>query len=331
MSKKTFVIFIICFIFIGELFIRMTDSFHILEESRIVKISIAIDSTNELKLLQKKQIDLSDSSLRILILGDSYIHGGGISPDKKISRRLKTIIKKNCIKYKKTYVLDVSQPNSNNLDNMNAYFKYKAEFLPQIVVLGYHYNDINGNLNEVNKLSEPLKFKPDLEKKIAGSRSKMAIRKITDFLYNSAILNYMMPRLNNTILNMGYIIPKSRLYNTIEYYKSNNETWKKSKQFLTRVLTDGHNSNTYFIVYHFAYTNLIEYPELFEETNDKIERFFESFENTTYISGIEHFRGKKASDYYINRHDGHPNAAAHFLISKKINDYIIEYTAYDTQ
>jgi hypothetical protein len=48
---------------------------------------------------------------------------------------------------------------------------------------------------------------------ISGGQSKMKIRMITDMLYNSAILNYTMPKINNFMLRIGYIIPKSRLDN----------------------------------------------------------------------------------------------------------------------
>ena len=83
------------------------------------------------------------------------------------------------------------------------------------------------------------------------------------------------------------------------------------------------------IVYHFAYTNLIEYPELFIEPSTQIESFFMSFNNVEYISGIKQFEGKKASDYFIFRGDGHPNAKAHKLISEKVDEIIVQATHYN--
>jgi lysophospholipase L1-like esterase len=321
---KKLIYYGICFFIAGEILIRVTDRFHVMESNRIQKIDVAIETTDELDMLKANQIDLSDSSLRILVLGDSYIHGGGISPAEKISKQLKKIIKEQNKKYKNVYVLDVSRPDSNNLDNMNTYFSYKDAFKPQIVLLGYHFNDINGNLDETVLAStgEETKAVP------AGGQGQMGIQKITNLLYNSAILDYTLPKVQNFALSMGYIIPKSRLDNTIKYYINDHSTWQKSKVYLTRMMDDIKKHDSQLIVYHFAYTNLIEYPELFEDAGGKINEFFSAHDRVTYVSGIDHFRGRKASDYFIYKHDGHPNALAHALISSKINEYILQATAY---
>ncbi|CAM4117452.1 hypothetical protein [Zobellia nedashkovskayae] len=327
MKKFTLPIFLISFFVVGELLIRLTEEFKIMETNRIQMVDIALDDTEELKLLEKNKIDLSDSSLRVLVIGDSYMHGAGIPKEKKISSRLRESLLKNNSKYKNIYVLDASVPNSNNLDNKNTYFRYKEEFQPQIVIWGYHYNDINGNLEQTNEpLASNTRKQKSPKQKPAGKESKMKIRKITNLLYNSAMLKFIMPKINSTALSMGYIIPKSRLANTTEHYETNNSTWKKSKQYLAETLKDSKDSDIHFIVYQFAYTNLIEYPELFTDANDEIESFFTSFDNLTYISGTEQFKGQKASDYFIYKDDGHPNAKAHLLISKKIERHIYKYS-----
>lgn len=323
MKVKSVLIFILCFVVSGEVLIRLTEHFKILEGNRLQKINIAIDPSQELDLYKANQIDLSDSSLRILVIGDSYIHGGGIEPDKKISNQLRSIINRQNDSYNNIYILDVSKPDANNLDNSKTYFSYKA-FSPQIVILGYHFNDINGNLDDEGLKNNP-SSSPELKsiiKTSSGSQSKMFIRRLTDFLYNSAILEYIMPKFQNLMLSIGYIIPKSRLDNTLRYYEQDHETWKKSKKYLSQMITDINDNGSHLIVYHFAYTNLIEYPNLFEKSSAAIEDFFKPFDNVTYISGIEQFKGKKASDFFIYKHDGHPNAAAHALIAKKINEII---------
>jgi hypothetical protein len=330
MKKRTILYYGICFIIAGEVLIRVTDSFHVMEGNRISKIEAAIETTDELDMLKAKKVDLSDSSLRILVLGDSYIHGGGISPEEKISKQLKKIIASQNKKYKNVYVLDVSRPDSNNLDNVTTYFTYKDEFKPQIVLLGYHFNDINGNLDEkvVTAAGDPETPAPVP----AGSQGQMAIQKITNFLYNSAILDYTLPKVQNYALSMGYVIPKSRLANTIKYYKTNHSTWQKSKEYMTRMIRDVESNNSKLIVYHFAYTNLIAYPEIFEGAAKEIEDFFAtSSSEVIYISGINHFKGRKPEDYFIYKHDGHPNALAHALISQKINESILTATSYNTE
>jgi lysophospholipase L1-like esterase len=320
MKIKSVLIFILCFAVSGEVLIRLTEHFKILESNRVQKIDIAIESSDELDLYQANQIDLSDSSLRILVIGDSYIHGGGIMPDKKMSNQLRRTINQDNNKYKNIYILDVSKPDANNLDNLKTYLEYK-DFSPQIVILGYHFNDINGNLDDVIKVDSIPGQKSNV-KTSSGSQSKMFIRKVTNFLYHSAILEYAMPKFNNMMLSKGYIIPNSRLHNTLKYYEQDHETWKKSKNILSQMISDIQENGSKLIVYHFAYTNLIEYPQLFDKSSTSIEQFFKSFDHVNYISGIEHFKGEKASDYFIYKHDGHPNAKAHSLIARKIDDTI---------
>lgn len=323
MKVKSILIFIICFVISGEILIRITDHFKILESNRFEKMEIAIDSSSskEFILLQNNQIDLSDSSLRVLVLGDSYMVGGfsgTFPPDKKISNQLRKLLQKDT-KYKNTYVLDVSQANANNLDNTNAYFRFLTKYNPQVIVLGYNYNDINGNLEEKVDIPDS-----DVDGINSGSVSKMKIRQLTEFLYKSAILNYTMPKFNKWMLSLGIIIPKSRLDNNIKYYQTNHYSWQKSQEHLTKMITDINQHHSKLIVYHFAVTNLIEYPELFEKTNHVIESYFKSFSNVEYISGTEQFRGKKASDYYIYKFDGHPNPAAHTLVANQIYESIRE-------
>ena len=321
MRVWSLILLVVCFVISGEVLIRITDHFKILESTRLQKIEIAIETSPELALYQGGQIDYSDSSLRILVIGYSYIHGGGIQPEDKISNKLKELLKQYNHKYKNTYVLDVSRPDANNLDNTRAYFNYE-DFKPQIVILGYHFNDINGNLED-DKGFDTANFRGHMNTVVqSGSQSKMFIRQVTDFLYNSAILEYLMPKFNNIMLSNGYIIPKSRLANTLKYYETNHRTWQKSKTFLSKMINDMKGNGSQLLVYHFAYTNLIEYPELFENSSILIEQFFESFDNVSYVSGIEQFKGERASDYFIYKHDGHPNAKAHELIAKKIYETI---------
>lgn len=324
MTFKKFIVFVICFIIIGEVIIRLTDYFSLFESNRVQKIEVGFDSSYELELLNSDKIDLTDSSLRILVIGDSYIHGGGIDPKDKFSNKLKNIIYNANSKYKYVYILDMSIPDANNLDNTETYFRYESRFNPQIIILGYHFNDINGSLETIEHDTTEMK-----SPEISGGQSKMMIRQITDLLYNSAILNYTMPKINNFMLSIGYIIPNSRLDNTLKYYSNNNFSWVKSKELLKGMSDHIAKKKSKLIVYHFTYTNLIEYPELFLESANQIERFFLSFDNVDYISGIRQFEGKQASDYFIYKHDGHPNALAHTFISEKVNEYIIKYTAYD--
>ena len=324
MKLTKLVIAILCFILIGEVLLRSTDYFRIMSGNRVQKIHVKLGESKEINLLKEKKIDLSEKSLRIMVIGDSYIHGGGIPPEEKFSNQLRNRINSSNTHYENFYVLDVSVPNSNNLDNTNTYFEYKEAFDPNIVILGYHFNDINGSLEKTAHVGKTALHN-------SGNQAKMKIRKITKFLYNSAVLKYFMPRLNNYLLEFGYIIPQSRLDKTLKNYVKNDESWQKSKELLKAMIQDIQNEGDKLIVYHFTYTNLIEYPNLFIDSGGSIQDFFSAFAGVTYISGIEQFRGKEAKKFFIFKHDGHPNALAHSLISEEVYQHIIDLTYYNNE
>ena len=83
-----------------------------------------------------------------MVLGDSYIHGGGIEFENNFSQQLKKMFSNETLGFDKVWVLDVSKSSANNLDNNMIYFQFVEKFKPDIVILGYNYNDIEGDLDK---------------------------------------------------------------------------------------------------------------------------------------------------------------------------------------
>jgi len=147
MILKNIFLYLFIFILIGELMIRFDESFMIMEENRIVKISTDIELTPEYQLLRNDSLTIDQNDLRIMVIGDSYIHGGGIEFKDNFSQQLKKLLKSTNLN-NNIWVLDVSKSSSNNLDNHTTYFQFKNKFKPNIVILGYNINDVDGNLDK---------------------------------------------------------------------------------------------------------------------------------------------------------------------------------------
>ena len=116
MSYKKIGFIVLLFMLIGELMIRFDEKFKLLEAKRVVKIATSLTITPEFTMLENNRINKLGSNFRIMVIGDSYIHGGGIDFKDNFSQQLKLILKTNNKKFDDIFVLDITKPSSNNLD-----------------------------------------------------------------------------------------------------------------------------------------------------------------------------------------------------------------------
>ena len=145
---KKILIYFLFFAIIGESMIRFDQKFTLMEDTRIVKISTDIAITPEYESIKNGTHIAKPEDLKIMVIGDSYIHGGGIEFKDNFSQNLKEIVNTNAGNFDKGLILDVSIPNSNNLDNNETYFQFVDQFQPDLVIIGYNLNDTDGNLDK---------------------------------------------------------------------------------------------------------------------------------------------------------------------------------------
>lgn len=312
---KKVLIYLFIFFIIGELMIRFDESYTILEENRMVKISTDIEITQEYQLLKNKSFVFNKNDLRIMVLGDSYIHGGGIEFKDNFSQQLKKIFQKESNTFDNIWVLDVSMPDSNNFDNNKSYFQFVDEFKPNIVILGYNMNDVNGNLDKQKNQTEIENF---TKIKTSGGESRSVIRKIYNFIYQSHLAHYVMHNSHNELKSYGLVIRNSNFDITMRSYFENRENWQKSKILLREIIDDTRKKNIQLIVYKFPEINLLEYPQLFTDVNESIKSFFDGYPSVIYMDGMETFKGDDSKQYILSKYDGHPNEKAHYKMAKSV-------------
>ncbi len=318
MLKKTILVIIIFFV-TGELLMRLDEYFKFFDDTRVVKIAKEIVITPEYTMMNENKIDLSGNNLRIMVLGDSYIAGGGIEAKDKFSEQLKLILKKNNKKYNAVYVLDVSKPSNNTLDNRQTYFEFVDKFKPQYVIIGYNLNDIDGNLDKSL-------IKVDSGKTAAEMTNtyvkQTLLQKITYFYKQSKVLDYVLHTLHNEMKIHGFIFPNSVLDVTIKNYVENRRSWQQSKQLLQEVSNDAKAKNIQLIMLKFPEIYLLEYPKIFEKTETTIRDFYKQLPWVIFVNGNDIFKGEKSKDYILSKYDGHPNEKAHNKMAVYISKYI---------
>ncbi len=178
------------FLLIGELMIRFDEHFLILETNRVVTIPTDIEITPEYQMLKNNNFEINENDLRVMVIGDSYIHGGGIEFKNNFSQQLKKLYEnKGKGSFDNIWILDVSKSNSNNFDNNQTYFNFVDKFKPNVVILGYNLNDIRGNLDKQKKLTGLTDFK---RVKSSGGEAQSFIKKVYNVLYTSHLIRFVL-------------------------------------------------------------------------------------------------------------------------------------------
>ena len=318
MLKKIIFVLII-FLVTGELLMRLDEYFKFFDDTRVVKIAKEIVITPEYRMMNENKIDLKGNNLRVMVLGDSYVAGGGLTAKDKFSEQLKLILNNNNKKYDAVYVLDVSKPSNNTLDNRQTYFEFVNKFKPQYVIIGYNLNDIDGNLDKSIIRIDSGKTAADMTNTYV---KQTILQKITYFYKQSKVIDYVLHTLHNEMKIHGYIFPNSVLDVTIKNYVENRKSWQQSKQLLQEVSADVKEKDIQLIFLKFPEIYLLEYPQIFAKTENVIRDFYKQSPWVIFINGNDILKGEKSKDYILSKYDGHPNEKAHNKMAMYISKFI---------
>ncbi len=210
-----------------------------------------------------------------------------------------------------------------NLDNTEAYFEFADKFKPDIVILGYNYNDVEGNLEKKEIQDTAVSF---AKKKTSSNQNQRFIKKVYDVVYKSKVIQYVLHNIHDELKARGYIIPNSAFDLTLKSYYLDKENWTKSKVLLQEMIDDCKNKNSQLVVLKFNEMNLLEYRPLFDKTDSCIYSFFKASPAVDYIDVSDFFTGEKSKDNILSKYDGHPNEKAHKKIAGDVFEEIKKIT-----
>ncbi len=319
MKGKKISLFLIFLFVTGEILIRLDEKYKLLASTQIVKMSTDLTITPEFLLLKNNAINLTGNNLRVMVLGDSFIHGGGIEFKDNFSQQLKKLLQFNNHHFDNIYVLDLSKGAANNYDNNQIYFQFVNKFKPDIVILGYTYNATRGDLY---KLSSTIGLDSFSTINFTLNRKKSLPQKIYSVVYNSSVLHYILYNSHNYLKSYGLIIPNSEFDLILNDYTLNTVPWKRSKCLLSEINADIIKRNSHLIVLKFPEMNLIGYPKIFYQPDIVIKTFYDNFPSISYINCLDYFKGKSSNDYILSKYDGHPNEKAHQLVALNVFNLI---------
>ncbi|MEY8848682.1 hypothetical protein AB9K26_07695 [Psychroserpens sp. XS_ASV72] len=313
---------ILIFLAVGELLIRLNKTYDILSDAPEI-ISIEMENSELKNALDQNAFNVNENQLRILVLGDSYINGGGVNPKDKFSRVLEKHLNTSDSVKKDILVLDVSRPSNNTFDNYQTFKFYQNRFQPQVVFWAYNFNDVLGSFKSKDSIDtlRTGKKQPKRQKKQFRNNSKAFVNNIYS---KSELLRFISVNTQKELKLKGWVMPFGDFYYlTNEAYVDDGPKWKQTQDLLKDVAKTCKADSTTFILYKIPEFNLLGQAKLFSMVNSKLSSFCES-SNILFINGDDDFSDPENGLFRLSRYDGHPNALAHKKMAVKMKDYILE-------
>jgi len=317
MKSLKYILYTCLFFLVGELIVRIEMKYDLLS-NRPKTIEVKIEETELRNKVEQGKFAPKSNQTRILVIGDSYIYGGGISNEKKFSKRLFSLLYDTL--QEDVLILDVSRPSNTTLDNYNSFKYYYDRFKPQFVFWAYNFNDILYSLKEVHTSESTEKTPP---KRISKQRD--GLKKYVLQLYSfSELTRYLSTNLQKQLKFQGIVLPIGDFYHlTQKVYTETNENWMDTKNKLDMVSQICKTNQSKFILYRMPEFNLLNHPNLFHSIDKELINYVNYNKNIIYHNGLNDFLDENGYKFMLSKFDGHPNQLAHFRIAKNIADYII--------
>lgn len=302
--------------------VRVDKTFDLFDKNAeaVIKIEMAESSLRE--TVENREFKADSNQLRILVLGDSYIHGSMIDPQQKFSKQLKTRLDKNKPIGKEIVVLDVSKPNNNTSDNFDFLKYYSDLFQPDIVFWAYHFNDVE-DLRPVQQMINEAEI---TEKGKSTERKRTGLKSLVKKIYKmSKLTGYMSASLQRELKLKGIVLPLGDFYKlTKQSYHKENKDWQLNEDILEEAIKISIENNSKIIMYKLPVFNLLENNTLFSQVDTTLATFFEQHDGVHYLYGYDDFKDGTSEEYRLSKYDGHPNQKAHEVMATRAEEEILK-------
>lgn len=323
MSIKKIFIFSLIFFLVGEFLVRFDQRFDLLGRNAEAIILVEMMETQLRDSVEQGSFPIDTNQLRVLVLGDSYIYGSFIDPEKKFSNELQKELDNNSLNNKKVVVLDVSKPNNNTSDNFDFLKYYNELFKPHVVFWAYHYNDIQ----DLRPIKETMNQEEITERDKATVRKRVGWKYMVKKIYNiSQLIRFLSSSLQRELKMQGIVLPMGDFYAlTQQTYHEKNKDWMLTKDIFEETIHLCHQENIELIVYKLPIFNLLSKNELFAKVDRTLSGFFEGHKEIHYLYGYNNFNDvKDTSKYRVSKYDGHPNKNAHSKMASSVAQEILK-------
>ncbi|MBD41761.1 MAG: hypothetical protein CMC66_05200 [Flavobacteriaceae bacterium] len=330
--KKLFLYWII-FLSVGEIIVRIDKkyNFSILKDD--IKIGENFEKAYEWNDFPKNFAPETNQK-RIMIIGDSHIHGIGFHASKRFSTILLDSLKKVQPDSIKPIILDLSRTGSNLIDNYLIFNEFEKKFKPHKILwfhnladvmeddhdLHIYQKEILGHLYTNKRNTTINRLKSDSVKTIKNIEKSYKKRHVEFYKKSeniSELMNYLKYNIYNKLLSFGILIPTTKMHHVFKYaYLENSQEFNRFKVIFNSLISEV-RSESDFIFYLMPRFNIIHREDYFKLSENALKRYFATKERFIFLNGRLDFHNIKSNKLTIIHTDSHPNAFAHKIILNK--------------
>lgn len=245
--------------------------------------------------------DLNDEELRVIVIGDSYAFGYGVSEGSSFP----SILQKNLNREypdKRVRVINLGIPGYNTAQELATLREVGLSLRPKLVLLAYHLNDIE-------RLSESRNERVWTLKGILDSAKE-----------HIHLLRYFLPRVVS-LARSFHIGVKSTATAEVQEYITEGPAWKQNQDTLKELfgLCAKMHWRLGIVVLPYIVDLSDRHPCI--DAYQEVVVFCRA-QGVPVVNTFDYFRGLNARKLWINAFDGHPNAEGHALIAKAAADLV---------
>ncbi len=264
-----------------------------------------------------------DGQLRVLVVGDSWLYGAGVAPEKQFSSQLRTRLSEVCTPpCPGVAVLDLTAPGNNTYANVRDFRKYVDQFRPQIAILAYNENDVYGRQEEQVRKVATTKAAESTDG--AGLDNIRSLRRL---LFSSKLMEFALTKANMELKLAGVVVPGTEFEHQVnKSHAPDYPGWVRSQRLLAELSHYCRSNGIHLLVANMPELNMLGNHGLYAKADAAVEHFFRSLE-VDYVNTVQAFLSKPGEEFAISRYDGHPNEKAHTVAAEFVATHLTRSAA----
>jgi hypothetical protein len=253
---------VLLFFGVGEVVVRLDQSIGFFQGERHVVVGRNLRDTPELRAVQAGTLGVEPGDIRVMVLGDSYIQGGGIPPDRRLASQLGALLRSSReLAGRRVIVLDASSGGSNAYDHWRHYFSLVERFQPVVVLLAYNNNDVYGLPPEASNPAAPAgggTANTGREGSVpAGETSLARMQAFKRVLFQAEVVKFLIQQVNLQLRTRGVVVAGTEFHHLVrKAYADESASWRRTRAYLSEISADARRRGAVLVAYNVPEFNI---------------------------------------------------------------------------
>lgn len=255
-------------------------------------------------------------TLRVIALGDSVTFGMGVAQDKTFPAQTEALLNA-AAQGPAVEVLNMGMPGYNTLHELALLRDVGLGLHPDVVVLGYLYNDIELSADQREQGAVKSAREQSVGRKIKG----LINASWSELKDHSMFAAWLSPLLANALRPLG-VKGLGQIGDVKDQYVDANPNWRRMQEALLEMkrLTSERNIDFVVIVIP-AMANFTDAAYPIKEYHQAVVTFCRQ-NGIGALDLLPAFWGRDGTKFWISATDGHPNAEGQRIIATALAGYL---------